>query len=450
MIDWINRYDALYIDKYRLSLLCIKSKLMEKRIIKTIIHEKQQEIASTELIERPIFLEESCNYLFVGLRRAGKSYLMFQHIQSLIKSGKAAIEDILYINFEDERIASIKVEELNQLLEAYREMYENKRPLIYLDEIQNVEGWEHFARRLTDSKYRVYITGSNAKMLSREMATTLGGRYIIKEIYPFSLSEYLSYKKIKLSKNWEYTDDRMTIAKLFEDYFRFGGFPETFELKDKRSWINSLYLKILLGDIITRNEIRNADAIRLLARKLAESVMQPTTLSRLQHIVSSAGVKVGRNTITDYIGYMKDAYLIFGIANFTDSLSERETSQKRYFCDNGLLNVFLSDPQTKLLENIVALALMRRYGNEELFYYNKNSEVDFYLPSQKMAVQASFRLSEAATFERETKALVKMAGSFDIEKAVIVTYDDERTIDVGGVSIAIVPVWKWLLNIEGL
>ncbi|MEG1738813.1 MAG: ATP-binding protein [Odoribacter sp.] len=423
---------------------------MEKRIIKTIIHEKQQEIASTELIERPIFLEESCNYLFVGLRRAGKSYLMFQHIQSLIKSGKAAIEDILYINFEDERIASIKVEELNQLLEAYREMYENKRPLIYLDEIQNVEGWEHFARRLTDSKYRVYITGSNAKMLSREMATTLGGRYIIKEIYPFSLSEYLSYKKIKLSKNWEYTDDRMTIAKLFEDYFRFGGFPETFELKDKRSWINSLYLKILLGDIITRNEIRNADAIRLLARKLAESVMQPTTLSRLQHIVSSAGVKVGRNTITDYIGYMKDAYLIFGIANFTDSLSERETSQKRYFCDNGLLNVFLSDPQTKLLENIVALALMRRYGNEELFYYNKNSEVDFYLPSQKMAVQASFRLSEAATFERETKALVKMAGSFDIEKAVIVTYDDERTIDVGGVSIAIVPVWKWLLNIEGL
>lgn len=423
---------------------------MEKRIIKTIISEKQQEIASTELIERPIFLEESCNYVFVGLRRAGKSYMMFQHIQSVIKSGKATIEDILYINFEDERISSIKVDELHLLLESYCEMYENKQPLIYLDEIQNIKGWEHFARRLADSKYRVYITGSNAKMLSRDIATTLGGRFIVKEIYPFSLAEYLSYKEVKLSKNWEYSDDRITVVKLFDDYFYYGGFPETFELRDKRNWINSLYLKILLGDIITRNEIRNADAIRLLVKKLAESVMQPTTLSRLQHVVSSAGAKVARNTITDYIGYMKDAYLIFGISNFTDSLSDRETSQKRYFCDNGLLNVFLADPQTKLLENIVALALMKRYGNEQLFYYNKNIEVDFYLPSQKMAIQASFSISDSSTFERETKALVKIAGGFDIEKTIIVTYDDERTIEVDGLSIDVVPVWKWLLNIESI
>ena len=420
---------------------------MEKRVIKTIIHEKQQEIASTELIERPIFLEESCNYVFVGLRRAGKSYLMFQHIQSIIKSNQATIEDILYINFEDERISSIKVDELNLLLESYRELYDNKRPLIYLDEIQNIEGWEHFARRLADSKYRIYITGSNARMLSRDIATTLGGRYIIKEIYPFSFAEYLDYKRIKLSKNWEYTDERITVVKLFEEYFPFGGFPETFALRDKRNWINSLYLKILLGDIITRNDIRNADAIRLLARKLADSVMQPTALSRLQHIVSSAGVKVSRNTITDYIGYMKDAFLIFSISNFTDSISEREISQKRYFCDNGLLNVFLLDPQTKLLENIVALTLMKKYGNENLFYYNKNIEVDFYLPAQKMAIQASFSIADSSTFERETKALVKIASSFEIEKAMIVTHDDERTIEMEGVSIDIVPVWKWLLTL---
>lgn len=423
---------------------------MEKRSIKTIILEKQQEIASIELIERPIFLEKSCNYVFVGLRRAGKSYLMFQHIQSIIKLGQAKIEDILYINFEDERISSIKVDELNLLLEAYHELYNHKHPSIYLDEIQNIDGWEHFARRLADSKYSVYITGSNAKMLSRDIATTLGGRYVIKEIYPFSFAEYLTYKKIELSDNWEYSDERITVAKLFEEYFRFGGFPETFDLKDKRSWINSLYLKILLGDIITRNEIRNAEAIRLLTKKLAESVMQPTTLSRLQHIVSSAGAKVSRNTITDYIRYMQDAYLVFGIPNFTDSISERETSQKRYFCDNGLLNAFLIDPHTKLLENIVALTLMKRYGNEELFYYNKNIEVDFYLPSQKMVVQASFSISDSVTFERETKAIVKIANSFDIEKAIIVTYDDERTIEIDGISIDIVPVWKWLLNIEGI
>lgn len=419
---------------------------MEKRIIKTIINEKQQEIVSTELIERPIFLEESCCYVFVGLRRAGKSYLMFQHIQAMVKSGKATSEDILYINFEDERVSSIKVDELDLLLESYRELYGNKKPLIYLDEIQNVEGWEHFARRLADSKYRVYITGSNAKMLSRDIATTLGGRYIVKEIYPFSFAEYLTYKGIVLPQNWEYTETRNVVAKLFDAYFSFGGFAETFELKDKRSWINSLYLKILLGDIITRNEIRNADAIRLLTKKLAESVMQPITQSRLQHIVSSIGGKVSRNTIADYIGYMKDAYLIFSISNFTDSISERETSQKRYFCDNGLLNVFLIDPQTKLLENIVALTLMKQYGNEELFYYNKNIEVDFYVPTQKMAIQASYSISDSSTFERETKALVKMAGSFDIQTALIVTYDDERTVEVDGLSINVIPVWKWLLS----
>lgn len=423
---------------------------MEKRIIKTIIIEKQQEISSVELIERPISLEDSCNYVFVGLRRAGKSYLMFQHIQSIVKSGKAVIEDILYINFEDERISTIKVDELNLLLESYRELYDNKLPLIYLDEIQNVEGWEHFARRLADSKYRVYITGSNAKMLNRDIATTLGGRYIIKEVYPFSFAEYLAYKGVELAKNWEYGESRMIVAKLFEDYFCFGGFAETFELKDKRSWINSLYLKILLGDIITRNEIRNADAIRLLAKKLAESVMQPTTQSRLQHVVSSAGGKVSRNTISDYIGYMKDAYLIFGISNFTDSVNERETSQKRYFCDNGLLNVFLIDPQTKLLENIVGLALMKRYGSEGLFYYNKNIEVDFYIPTQKMAVQASYSISDHSTFERETKALVRITGSFDVRKAIIVTYDDEKTVEVDGVSIDIIPIWKWLINMEWL
>ena len=157
---------------------------MEKRVIKSLIIEKQHEIPQMELMPRKLELEDTCNYVFVGLRRAGKSYLMFQHIQSLLAEGKAQIEDILYINFEDERIASIRSEELNLILEAYHEMYGNK-PLIYLDEIQNVVGWEKFARRLADSQYKVFITGSNAQMLSKEIYTTLGGRYIAMEIFPW-------------------------------------------------------------------------------------------------------------------------------------------------------------------------------------------------------------------------------------------------------------------------
>ena len=159
---------------------------MEKRIIKAIIAERQKEIREIQLIERPIQFEENMNYVLVGIRRAGKSYQMYQDIQNRIKMGKAEIEDCLYINFEDERIALLEASELGLLLECYSEMFGNRKPLIYLDEIQNIVGWEKFARRLADSKYRVFITGSNASMLSRDIATTLGGRYIVREIFPFS------------------------------------------------------------------------------------------------------------------------------------------------------------------------------------------------------------------------------------------------------------------------
>ena len=189
---------------------------MEKGVIKKIIIERQEEISVLSLIERPVFLEDNCNYVFVGLRRAGKSYLIFQHIKDLIKREIATIEDILYINFEDERIVSIKADELNLILECYQELYD-KKPLIFLDEIQNIQGWERFARRLSDSKYRVYITGSNAKMLSSEIATTLGGRHIVKEIYPSSLKEYLDYKGIHLSKNWEYSSVKNDVCKLWNN-----------------------------------------------------------------------------------------------------------------------------------------------------------------------------------------------------------------------------------------
>ena len=217
-------------------------------MIKSLIIEKQNEIPTMEIMPRKLELEETCNYVFVGLRRAGKSYLMFQHIQELLLKKEVRIEEILYINFEDERIADIKVEELGLIVEAYHELYSYK-PRIYLDEIQNIKGWEKFVRRLADSKYRIFITGSNAQMLSKEIYTTLGGRFIAKEIYPFSFPEYLKYQHFDLVANWEYNlKVKAELVKKFETYFYFGGFAETFPLKDKRSWLNSLFQKILLGD----------------------------------------------------------------------------------------------------------------------------------------------------------------------------------------------------------
>ncbi len=418
---------------------------MDKSIIKKVIIQKQAEISQIELIERNIELEDKCNYVFVGLRRAGKTYLMFQYIQSLIKKEQCKIEDILYVNFEDERLAMIRSEELGDILESYQELYDNK-PILFLDEIQNIDGWEKFARRLADSKYQVFVTGSNAQMLSKDIATTLGGRFIIKEVFPFSFEEYLQLQKVELSKNWEYSPVKNTVVKAFADYFHHGGFPECFELKDKRSWLNSLYQKILLGDIVARNAIRNPDAIRLLAKKMAESVMQPTTQTRLQNIVSSAGAKITRNTLVDYVTRMKDAYLVFGISNYTDNLSERESAQKRYYHDNGILSIFLTDADTKLLENLVAVTLMQRYGLDDVYYYNKNVEVDFYMPRQKIAIQASYSITDDATFERETKALLKLNAAFDIEQLIIITYEEEREIELESVIIQAIPIWKWLLT----
>jgi predicted AAA+ superfamily ATPase len=418
---------------------------MEKLIIKSLIAEKQKEIIGIELVERPLELETAANYIFVGLRRAGKSYLMYQHIQGLIKSGQASIEDILYINFEDERISSIKAEELHLFPECFNEMFD-KKPFIFLDEIQNIIGWEKFARRLADSKYRVFITGSNAKMLSKEMHTTLGGRFIAKEVFPFSFKEYLSFFQVTLNRNWEYDDTRIQVVKLFEDYFYYGGFAESFPLKDKRSWLNSLYQKVLLGDIISRNGIRNENAIKVIAKKLAESVMQPSSLARIKNIVDSTGTTVARNTLVDYLQLLNDAYLVFGISNFSDKLSDKETYKKRYFYDNGLLNNFLFEPETKLLENIVAIYLKQKYG-DDLYFYKKNIEVDFFIPNDHRAIQASFRIADDTTRQREVKALLRLSEIHDLTTLEIVTWDEETTIQENGTTIQVLPVWKWLLKL---
>nr|AGS52422.1 hypothetical protein [uncultured bacterium contig00085] len=424
-------------------LFNIVSNNMEKGVIKSIITAKQREILSIKLVERPLNIEKAANYVFVGLRRAGKSYMLYQHIQNLIKTRQAAIEDILYVGFEDERFADLKAKDLGIFLEAYQELF-SRKPIVFLDEIQNIKGWEKFARRLADSKYRVFITGSNAQMLSKEIYTTMGGRFLVKEVFPFSFPEYLAFNKIHLKKNWEYNSDLCAnIVRLFNDYFYYGGFPESFTLQDKRSYLNSLYQKILLGDIVARNSIRSDSAIRVLAKKLAESVLQPIATSRIRNIIEATGVSISRNTLIDYLKFLEDAYLLFGISNYSDKLSEKETIKKRYFWDNGLLNNFLFDPDAKLLENIVAIQLKKIYG-DKLFYYNKNIEVDFFIPSEKKAIQVSYSLSDEQTKERETKALLKLSEVYSLKHLEIITFNSEFSIAQNGKSIKVTPIWKWL------
>lgn len=424
---------------------------MDKQIIKTVIGEKQQQISNIGLQQRANYFDDKSCYVLVGIRRAGKSYTLYQDMRAKLSAGKAKAEDFLYINFEDERLASIQADELGLLLDAYWEMNDNQNPFIYLDEIQNITGWEKFARRLSEEKYRVMITGSNAKMLSREIASTLGGSYIQRNIYPFSFKEYLNYYNVLLEKNWAFRpEERLAVVRHFNRYFYQGGFAESFNKTDKREWLTSLYQKILMGDIVERNRIRNPRIFRLLARKLAESIMQPTSQKRLEHIIKSTGESISPSVLKDYLDYMEDAYLIFSIPNLTSPLSEQQTIVKRYFADNGILNLFLMDGKTKLLENIVAIHLNKLYHNtaEELrlFYYNKGVEVDFCIPEEKIAIQVSHSIDDVNTYEREVGGLIKFLKTFKQYQGVIITWETERQLTENGISIEVVPIWKWLLR----
>jgi predicted AAA+ superfamily ATPase len=371
-------------------------------------------------------------------------------MQQRIATGEIAIEDCLYINFEDERIRYMPSTELGFILDCHAEMFGDRKPLIYLDEIQVIEGWEQFVRRLADQQYRVMVTGSNAKMLSSEIATTLGGRFVVREIWPFSFREYLSFRGVTLDTNWPYDSRTLhEIARQMDDYFCYGGFPESFDLLDKREWVNSLYQKILLGDIVARHGIRNPRSIRLLAKKMADSVMQPTALSRLQHVVKSTGEKIGLATVKDYLEYFEESYLTFSLPNYVSPLTGQETIKKRYYTDNGLLNNFLFNGDTKLLENLCAVHLTKQYSNTDeprLFYYSRNIEVDFYVPEAGLAIQASFDINDEETRRREVSALVSLHRAFSLRRAVIVTRDHEEQITEDQLKIEVIPVWKWLLE----
>ena len=418
---------------------------MDKNIIKQIILRQQDFVAKVKLQGRRIFFDENANYVLVGMRRAGKSYMLYQHIQDLLAQGHRK-EEMLFVNFEDERITDIRKEELHLIVEAYRELFDGE-PIIFLDEIQNVDGWEHFARRLADEKYRVFITGSNAHMLSREISSTLGGRYLAKEIFPFSFEEYLEFHGVRLTPHWELSPERMDVVRLFSDYFYYGGLSEMFNMQDKQSWLQSLYQKILYSDIVMRKGVRNEQSLRMLVRKLADSVMQPTAVKRLQNILQGNGTKITRETISSYLDYMHESYLAFGVSCFTDGISERETVKKHYFYDNGILNLFLFQPETKLLENMVAIHLYKKYG-EDLFYYNKNVEVDFCVPKEGLLVQASYRMVDEQTRAREIGALQKVAKFLKAQKCLVVTYGQEETIQLNdsGLEIEVVPVYKFLLE----
>ncbi|MBR6066287.1 MAG: ATP-binding protein [Bacteroidales bacterium] len=423
--------------------------VMNKDIIKQCIKDKRDEILSLDVVKRPFEFEERANYVFVGLRRVGKSYMLYQRVLQLLGQG-VKINNILFVNFEDERLSEITHNDLNLILEAHYEMNGSEtKPIIFFDEIQNVEHWDKFVRRLADAKYTVYVTGSNAKMLSSDVATTLGGRFLIYDVYPYTFSEYLNAVSVELSDQWQFsTIEKSKVMAAFETYFKFGGLPEMVQFKNKRSALQSLYQKIYLGDICARNNIRNSKIMGLVIKKLAESVKQPTSYNRIQNIIKSTGNNATVGTVSEYINHAIESWLIMPVENGLAKIGERESVKKYYFIDNGILNLFLFDSDTSLLENLVAVTLCRKYGRENVVYLKSNIEIDFYIEQENTAIQVSYSISDIDTREREINALLQFAKKNKGAKLMIITKDEQDELVIDKHKISVVPVAYWLQTMK--
>ena len=420
---------------------------MNHTIIKQVVLDQIEFIKTAEIVNREYAFEKKVNYVLVGLRRAGKSYLLYKMVRELIAQG-CDWSQIIYINFEDERLLGFTAADFHDIVETAYELSDSKEIYYFFDEIQIIDGWEHFVRRLADQKKHVNITGSNAKMLSSEMESVLGGRYISKMIMPFSFGEVLEYKQIAYDEDALLTTSKVAkVRKACQEFLLSGGLPESQLLVNKREYIKSVYEKVLLGDIIEREQIKNKMALRLMIKKIAETVMNAVSYNTLAGNVKAAGVKTSTDSMIEYTSYAENAYLIFRTRNYVSKFADKESVPRFYFADNGILSLFLVDKIPALLENVVALYLRRVYGDG--IYYFKSSQtgidIDFYLPEENMAIQVAYALGDAE--EREVKSLLSFATKTEGKKRLlIVTYEEEKTIEKDGYIIEVKPLYKYLLG----
>lgn len=416
---------------------------MNHEILKKVIYDQHQVIKDSIIVDREIVLEKDVNYVLVGLRRAGKTTLLYKRVQDLIKSG-VEWNQIIYINFDDERLIEFGVEDFEDIVLVAEELSTNEH-YFYFDEIQNIDGWEKFAIRLANQGYKVDITGSNAKMLSKEVEAKLGGRYISKEIMPYSFSEFLKANGIE--KNGYSVKEIGKVNSLLNQYFINGGFPESLLFVNKREYISNIYQKVLYNDIIVHNSIRNENGIKLMIKKIAESLKQDLSFTKLQNIITGIGYKISKDIIIDYCGYCKDAFLLFTLENYFSSFLDKNSNPKYYFMDNGILNLFLDDKRTSLLENIVALKLYRDYKDSLYYLKGNKTDIDFYISNENTAIQVAYSLSDKEVYDREVNNLIEFAkNSKKKTNLFIITYEEERIIDIGDNKIRVLPLGKYLLE----
>lgn len=420
-----------------------------KDLLKQIILE-QQEILHAQnkrYVQRYIadeWLQTSEILIISGIRRCGKSVLMQQIRDRLV-------EKDFFFNFDDERLANFKLDDFQKLQECFVELF-GEQHTYYFDEIQNIEGWERFVRRLYNAGNKIVITGSNARMLSRELGTHLTGRYIQVEIYPFSFQEYLAMNEIPVNAKTLYTTTgRATMVKSFVKYMECGGFPK-FLQDGSVSYLTSLYESIIYRDILTRNGLTNEKEMLELMFYLASNATKRVTYSSLGKVV---GIQ-HPDTIKNYLEYIQQTYLIFQLFRYDPSVKKQMMSPKKiYFVDNAIIKRIgfnATENNGVFLENLVFIELKRR--GLDVYYYADKKECDFIVRKGlhiSDAYQVTLKMDSPQTREREIAGVREAMQAYSLSKGYILTFEGKETINFDdGTIVEVVPVWEWILQYKPL
>jgi uncharacterized protein len=393
----------------------------------------------------------------IGVRRGGKSTYLFQVIQRLIESGISR-QNILYLNFFDDRLHDLRKENLGLITEAYYSIFPKKKNsetvYCFFDEIQSVPGWEPFVDRLMRTeKCEIYITGSSAKMLSKEIATQMRGRALSWEMFPFSFREFLNYKGIEKEDSLS-TKKRLIVQKAFEEYWETGGFPEVLGLSRRlRIKIHQEYFHtILFRDLVERHDISHPKAVTDLAHRLIDNTASLFSVNSLTGYLKSLGHKAPKTAVSEYVEWFEDAYFLFTVKIFDSSAARRDSNPKRIYCiDHAMVTSVASGILVNsghLLENLVFTTLRRLYP--KIFYYKTKAgrEVDFIVPTSgktRILIQACESLAAPQTRKREIAALSEAMAELRLKTGTIVTRNEDERIKTDAGTIGVIPAWRFLL-----
>ncbi len=401
----------------------------------------------------------------IGLRRTGKTYLLYQTMQNILSDsgGPKELREMFYINFEDERLRDMKAENLSEIVEIYRKYNPDSETMyLFLDEIQAVDGWESFVRRLLERRdVRIFITGSSSRLLSREIASSLRGRSLSYTLFPLSFREFLRFKGEDFSgREVLIEDERGRIKAYIEEYMEFGGFPEIVSGMERRDLkIRTLqeYLDLIVyRDLVERYGIEKTGVMKALIKVIVKNFGNRVSISRLNEMLSSGGASISRRKIYEYFSYLEDTGFVIPIKKFSYSAIKSERSMsKLYVIDTGFPTIYGLEDRGRRMENMVAMELLRRksYRNpgEEIHYYLENSgkEVDFVISTGGKAselIQVSYSVEDPYTKKREVDALIRASEELKCENLTIITWDYEGNEESDGKKINYVPLWKWLLD----